>query len=222
MSLYSAAIFFAALGLALLLTWMFFYRPVTGIFDLTDSVQLANLHTVMMYTFMISLNMFSILVYRTFYFKTKTSLKWSHAIISGLNIVMSLLGVFAMLKSHWLKGIPNFYSLHSWIGSLTNAFYLLQFSFGFITYLKPGLGQTIRQQSMPWHKLFGSFILVLAAAASITGMLEMILFQDKGDYAQFKPITFIVNFAALCVIIMTTIAIYLVQSKDYVRRQFDE
>lgn len=221
--LLSACISMALIGLTLLLVWMFKFRGVTGL-GLSDADQLSNLHTIMMYTFMISLNMYSILIYRTHFMLTKERLKWTHAILSGLNIVLSLLGVFAMLKSHWMKGIPNFYSLHSWIGSITNAFYLTQFITGFITFLKPGLAQHRKSKIMPWHRFAGSMILILASCAAITGMSELVIFQDKdGLYSKFSPITFIVNFAGISTIIMTTITIYLISAPQYRRpRQAEE
>lgn len=220
--LFAVALLSALVGLSLILVWMFKFRAVTGI-GLSDANQLGNLHAVMMFTFMISLNMYSILIYRTHFMLPKEQLKWAHAILSGLNIVMSLLGVFAMLKSHWIKGIPNFYSLHSWIGATTNAFYLTQFVTGFVSFLMPGLAEHRRAKIMPWHRLSGAVILVLAAAAALTGMTEMIIFQDQDhSYSSFAPITFVVNFAGVSVILMTAITIYLVTAPHWRRPKLPE
>lgn len=221
--LFATVLFFSILGLILLLIWMFYYRPITGIFDLTNADQLSNLHSIIMYTFMLSLNMFSLLIYRTFYFSLKGNLKWTHAILGGLNIVMSVLGVFAMLKSHWMNGYANFYSLHSWIGTTAISFYLLQFVAGFVAYLKPGLTDMRRKQLMPWHRMLGTYILVLASLAAITGITETILFQDKnGEYKKFSAITFLVNFSVFSIIIMSSITVYLLQAKEYQRRPLQE
>lgn len=215
--LFAFSVLNALVGLTLLLVWMLKYRAVPG-FGFENAGQLANSHPIMMYTFMVSLNMYSVLIYRTHFDCEKTALKWTHAILSGTNIIMSLLGVAAMFKSHLMAGIPNFYSLHSWIGALTNAFYLSQFIFGFIAFLKPGLKQQQRTKLMPWHRLIGSMILVLAATAAITGISELVIFQDKdGVYSKFAPITFIANFAGLATIIMTTISIYLLTAPQYLR-----
>lgn len=210
-------------GLALLFVWMLRFRPVTGI-GVSSAAELANLHPLMMFTFMVSLNMYSVLVYRTHYSEPKDRLKWTHAILSGGNIVMSLLGVFAMIKAHWMSGIPNFYSLHSWIGTLTNAFYLAQFVLGFAAFMKPGLAQHRRAALMPWHRLMGAMLLVLAGVAAITGIVELVIFQDKqGDYSKFTAITFIANLAGVSVIVMTAIAIYLLTAPHYLRpRQTEE
>lgn len=207
----------ALIGLILILVWMLKYRAVTG-FGLSDKGQLSNLHPLLMYTFMVSLNLYAILIYRTHYNQPKQRLKWMHAILSGTNIVMSLLGVAAMYKAHLLGGQANFYSLHSWIGALTNGFYLSQFLFGFIAFLKPGLTLQKRAQLMPWHRLAGAMVLVLAATAAITGITELVIFQDRdGDYSKFTAITFIANFAGIAIVLMTAASIYLVTAPQYIR-----
>lgn len=222
LALFGFSLTCAMTGLGLLVVWMYNYRAVTGI-GLSNAGQLSNLHPLMMFTFMVSLNMYSVLIYRTHYSEPKERLKWSHAVISGANIVMSLLGVFAMLKAHLMTGIPNFYSLHSWIGALTNAFYLSQFALGFLAFMKPGMAQHRRAVIMPLHRLFGATILVLAALAAITGIAELVIFQDKdGSYSKFKPITFIANFAGISVILMTATTIYLLTAPKYLRPRLPE
>lgn len=212
----------ALVGLTLILIWMLHYRPVTG-FGLTDKGQLSNLHVLMMYTFMISLNMYSVLIYRTHYSRPKQQLKWAHAILSGTNILMALLGVAAMYKAHLMGNLANFYSLHSWIGVLTNGFYLSQFVFGFVAFLRPGWTAHRRQQLMPWHRLAGAALLVLAGLAAITGMAELVIFQDKANaYQSFTAITFIANFAGISVILMTATSIYLLTARQYKRPALPE
>lgn len=222
LGLFGLSLASALTGFALLVVWMFNYRPVTGV-GLSSAAQLANLHPLMMYLFMVSLNMYAVLIYRTHYCLPKNQLKWTHAIISGGNMVMSLLGVFAMLKSHWLSGTPNFYSLHSWIGTLTNAFYVTQFLVGFVAFLRPGLAQHRRASLMPWHKLAGASLLVLASTAAITGIAELVIFQDSEKlYSKFAPITFIANLAGMSVILMAAVSLYLLTAPQYVRPRLPE
>lgn len=212
----------ALVGLTLLLVWMFKYRAVTGL-GISNAGQLSNLHPILMFTFMVSLNMYAVLVYRTHYNLPKDRLKWTHAILSGGNIAMSLLGVYAMYKAHLMSGIPNFYSLHSWIGVTVNVLYLSQLIAGFVSFLKPGLPLHQRAVLMPLHRLLGTMILVLAAGAAITGIAELVIFQDKnGAYSGFTPITFIANFAGVSVILMTVLSIYLLTAPKYLRPRLPE
>lgn len=222
LSLFGFTIANALIGLALVTLWMFKYRKVTGI-GLSDADQLANLHPLLMYTFMVSLNMYAVLVYRTHYSLSKQRLKWTHAILSGANIVMSLLGVFAMFKAHLIKGWANFYSLHSWLGVMTNGFYLAQFVFGFVAFLKPGLAQHRRASLMPWHRFFGAGLLIMAALAAITGISELVIFQDSDRlYSSFSAITFIANFAGIATVLMTATAVYLLSASQFRRPRLSE
>lgn len=211
----------ALTGLALLLVWVNKYSTVKGI-GIDGPGKLANLHPIMMYIFMVSLNMYAVLVYRTHYSSPKQRLKWTHAVISGVNIVMSVLGVLAMVRAHDISGLANFYTLHSWIGVTTNIFYMLQFVSGFVAFLRPGMAQHRRAALMPWHRLAGALILVLAALSAITGITELVIFKDKDNYATFAPITFIANFAGLSVVLMTSISIYLLTANKWRRPNLPE
>lgn len=221
---FSFSIVNAIIGLMLILVWMLNYRPVTG-FGLSSAGQMANLHPLLMYTFMVSLNMYSVLIYRTHYAQPKSQLKWTHAILSGANILMSLLGVAAMFKAHLMSNQANFYSLHSWIGAATNTFYLIQFVAGALAFLRPGwTTQAQRAKLMPWHRIAGTTILVLAALAAITGIAELVIFQDSKTavYAKFAPITYIANFAGVAIILMTASTVYLLAERAYLRPALPE
>lgn len=221
LALFGLTVASALTGFLLILVWMFNFRKTTGI-GLTDAEQLANLHPVMMFLFMVSVNMYAVLVYRTHYNHRKDSLKKTHAILGGINMIMSLLGVIAMIKSHLMTGRANFYSLHSWIGLLTNVFYAIQFISGFVAFMKPGLAQHRRASIMPWHRFVGTAILVLAGTSAITGIVELVLFQDMKNYSQFAPITFIANFAGVSVVLMTALAVYLLTAQNYLRPRLHE
>lgn len=218
LALFSLSAMSAIIGFILILVWVL---PAKGI-GLSDPDKLANLHPVLMYLFMVSVNMYAVLIYRTHYNQRKDSLKWTHAILSGANIVMSLLGVIAMLKAHNMKGIPNFYSLHSWIGVITNVFYIMQFIAGFVAFMKPGLAQHRRTALMPWHRFAGTAILVLAASAAITGITELVIFKDSALYSKFTQTTFIVNFAGICIVLMTALSVYLLTAQQYLRPRLYE
>lgn len=143
-------------------------------------------------------------------------MKWIHAVISFFNVVMAITGVTFMFVSHNASGDPNLYSLHSWIGLTTTVLYVSQFLFGLITFLKPGLSQTIRAKSMPWHRFMGVAILVMAGLAAITGVAEWAIWSIK-DYNKFSPMTFIANFTGICVLVSTFISVYLLSQRRYRR-----
>lgn len=219
LALFGLSVISALTGFILILVWTFKFSNGIGF---KDAGQLSNLHPILMYLFMVSLNMYAALIYRTHYDQRKSSLKYTHAILSGGNIVMSSLGVIAMVQAHNMNGWANFYSLHSWIGVLTNVFYVLQFITGFVSFMKPGLAQHRCATIMPWHRFAGIAILVLAATAAITGITELVIFRHKEVYSKFTQITFIANFAGICVVLTTALSVYLLTARQYIRPRLYE
>lgn len=56
----------------------------------------------------------------------KPTLKTIHATVNGLGLFFAVFGLWAVLKFHALRQIPDFYSLHSWFGMATIVLVLLQ------------------------------------------------------------------------------------------------
>lgn len=72
----------------------------------------------------------AILLYRGFRFYRKRNLKLSHASLFGIIFFLVLIAAVAVYDSHVLATppIPNFYSLHSWIGGLAVTVFVFQVS----------------------------------------------------------------------------------------------
>lgn len=216
LALLASSVAFALLGLVLLLIWVLHFRSEPGI-GFGSSAKMSNLHPVLMYIFFVSINMYSILVYRTHYDMPKTALKWIHGGLLGVSMLAAWVGVAAIWRAHQIDGKADFYSLHSWIGALTNLLFFLQFVMAFVTFVKPGLTPKNRSLVMVWHRMSGALILVLASVASLTGILEMALFQGIPEYTQFGALTFLANFTGVCIIFVAIVAIYLVTAAQYRR-----
>lgn len=73
--------------------------------------------------------------------------------------------------------IPNMYTLHSWVGMAAVVLFGLQYLFGFVSYLFPGVRESLRATYMPVHVFFGVLGFVLAIAASLLGLLEKAIFS---------------------------------------------
>lgn len=76
----------------------------------------------------ISFTVTAILVYRALRTIRKKTLKLIHTAIHVVVIVLIIIAFIAALDSHNLAAtpIPNFYTLHSWLGLITIGLYLLQ------------------------------------------------------------------------------------------------
>jgi len=129
---------------------------------------------------MLLLNGEAILVYRGFRRVQKIYTKIAHGTIQLIGLVIALLGLKAVLDSHNYhknKGrqdpIPNFYSLHSWIGISAIALFALQFIGGFLLFFKPQASLEVRQMLMPAHRLTGIVIFIISFCAALMGVAEL-------------------------------------------------
>lgn len=218
--IFTISMFISLTGLGLILVWIFKLRPKPGL-GFSDSDQLTNIHPILMYTFMGSLNMYSVLVFRTHYDKPKGFLKYLHAGIMGSALLSGILGVVCIFIAHQMANGSDWYSLHSWIGTFTLSLFLCQFLVGFWAFLKPGLALSNRIAIMPWHRFNGAILLVLASLSVITGIAEFALFAGS-DYKKFGPITFVANSAGMCVVLSALGLGYLLTEPSYKRPHLSE
>lgn len=216
---FTFSLIWALVGLITIAYWMLKLRGGVGF---TDAKRLNNLHPLLMYIFMVALNMYAVLIYRTHFDRSKPLLKWLHAGFMAISTGASFVGIYAIFEAHALNNIPNWYSLHSWIGTFTMTLFVLQFIAGFVAFLKPGLSMSTRAMLMPWHRLAGAMLLVLASAAALTGITETVLFQGISDYSSFKPITFIANFSGVSLIFSAAGVIYLLTESSFKRPNLSE
>ncbi|XP_065173483.1 plasma membrane ascorbate-dependent reductase CYBRD1-like [Atheta coriaria] len=107
-------------SLALTLFWVIYYQD--GFAWRDDIKKQFNLHPVLMVAGFITFSGFSILLYRICRCGRRIYVKLLHTVFHALAIPCVAIGFLAVLDTHNLKRpepIPNFYSLHSWIGLVT-------------------------------------------------------------------------------------------------------
>uniref|UniRef100_A0A1B0CYR8 Uncharacterized protein n=1 Tax=Phlebotomus papatasi TaxID=29031 RepID=A0A1B0CYR8_PHLPP len=92
-----------------------------------------NLHPVLMVAGFITLSGFSILLYRLCRCLKHIYVKLLHMFFHACAVPCVVIGFLAVLDSHNLANppIPNFYSLHSWLGLVTMGLFATQFVVGF-------------------------------------------------------------------------------------------
>lgn len=193
--------------------WMGHYR---GGFAWSGDNQF-NWHPLLMVLSLIYLYGNGILMYRVFRNERKKKLKLAHAIVMISAFFISVIGLKAVFDFHSTKGIPDLYSLHSWMGLITVIMFLLQWVAGLITFLFPGLASHLRSSFMPAHIFFGLFIFTMACATALLGITEKAIFSLKDDYKSKGAEATLLNWVGVLLIIFGVLVVYLAQNPRYKR-----
>ncbi|XP_044753982.1 plasma membrane ascorbate-dependent reductase CYBRD1 isoform X2 [Coccinella septempunctata] len=177
-----------------------------------------NLHPVLMVAGFITFSGFSILLYRICRCCRRIYVKLLHTVFHALAIPCVALGFLAVLDSHNLADppIPNFYSLHSWIGLVTMGLFAIQFVIGFFSFLIllccEGATAGFRSAMVPIHASFGLTTFMLAIAACVTGLTEKVMFKLGDDYSQWKEEGIVVNVLGAILIALGILVSFAVRS----------
>ncbi|XP_037922644.1 probable ascorbate-specific transmembrane electron transporter 2 isoform X2 [Hermetia illucens] len=165
--------------LVLTLFWVIYYR---GGFAWTENPTLQfNLHPVLMIAGFITFSGFSILLYRLCRCLKHIYVKLAHMFFHACAIPCIVVGFLAVFDSHNLQEppLPNFYSLHSWLGFVTMGLFALQFIVGFFSFLVllccENATYGCRAAMVPIHASFGLVNFMLAIATCVTGLTEKVI-----------------------------------------------
>ncbi|XP_037040505.1 cytochrome b reductase 1 isoform X4 [Bradysia coprophila] len=184
-------------ALVLTLFWVIYYR---GGFAWSEKPEIQfNLHPVLMVGGFITLSGFSILFYRLCRCLKHIYVKLAHTFFHACTIPCVVIGFLAVFDSHNLANppIPNFYTLHSWIGLVTMGLFVLQFVFGFFTFLvclccENGT-YSCRAAMVPIHASFGLVTFMLACAACLTGLTQKAIWKLGTAYAEWTEEGIVIN-----------------------------
>eukprot|EP00094_Tigriopus_californicus_P006236 TCALIF_06002-PA protein Name:"Similar to F55H2.5 Putative cytochrome b561 (Caenorhabditis elegans)" AED:0.05 eAED:0.05 QI:192/0.75/0.6/1/0.75/1/5/431/398 len=155
-----------------------------------------NLHPVLMIAGFIYFMGQAMILYRTCRCCRRIWNKLLHTMLHILAIPCIVIGFIAVLDSHNLRKdkdgnpapIPNFYSLHSWIGLTAMGLFGLQFVVGFFSFLLllccESATASFRANLVPLHAAFGGTTFVLAVAAACTGLTEKAFFSLSFAYSK--------------------------------------
>ena len=131
-----------------------------------------NFHILCMVVGMIFFYGNAILVYRVLRKERKPKLKIIHASLNGISLVLAAFGFYCVLDFHNKANIPNFYSLHSWLGIITMSLFISQYVSGFMTFLFPGFTDQYRRWLMPYHVAVGISTFVLSIGKELHSLPE--------------------------------------------------
>ncbi|XP_048402050.1 lysosomal membrane ascorbate-dependent ferrireductase CYB561A3-like [Stegostoma tigrinum] len=198
---YTLSLLFGLTCIIIVTTWSKGYR---GGFAWDGSAKMFNWHPVCMVTGLVVLYGNATLVYR-FPFTWSSSkfiLKLVHATLNLGALSLAIIGLVAAFGFHNKMHIPNLYSLHSWVGFAAIILFGCQWLLGFLAFLLPCTPLWLRAAYKDLHAFFGLGILVMAIAASVSGINEKLIFvlnvpNSTGPYKNLPPEACLANVLGL-------------------------
>ncbi|BES97001.1 Eukaryotic cytochrome b561 [Nesidiocoris tenuis] len=218
-------------SLVLVLFWCLYYRKGYAWND-NPKIQF-NLHPTLMIAGFIFFSGFSMLLYRISRCCRRIYVKLLHTLFHTLAIPCVVLGFMAVLDYHNLADppIPNFYSIHSWMGFVTMGLFALQFVVGFFSFLLllccDSATAGFRASLVPVHATFGLTTFMLAVATCLTGLTEAAYFNfgapgstavkaeqgidTRAAYASWKEEGIVMNALAMVLVALGILVSYAVR-----------
>jgi len=180
-----------------------------------------NLHPVLMVAGFITFSGFSILLYRICRCCRRIYVKLLHTVFHALAIPCVAIGFIAVLEYHNNDRIrlPNFYSMHSWIGFVAMGLFAIQFVVGFFSFLVllccEGATSAFRAALVPIHASFGLTTFMLAIAACLTGLTEKVFNVLPPPGRPMPKEFYVVNALGMVLLGLAIIFNYILHREDF-------
>uniref|UniRef100_A0A8R1HZN0 Cytochrome b561 domain-containing protein n=2 Tax=Caenorhabditis japonica TaxID=281687 RepID=A0A8R1HZN0_CAEJA len=172
-----------------------------------------QLHAFLMFLGFIYFQGEALLAYRVYRYNAKMVSKLLHTVLHIGAIGLGATALVVIITATNYLGYDNFTSVHSWLGVCLLAVYLVQFSFGFFTFLCPCTPGSYRARLMPVHRAVGVSCLIVACVQCVLGFANMLL-EDApdclGDLSCANRIEYVGGFSALFIVLYTLLVLALV------------
>ncbi|EFH43863.1 hypothetical protein ARALYDRAFT_329112 [Arabidopsis lyrata subsp. lyrata] len=212
----------AVIAAIMVLVWSISYRGGLA-WEATNKNLIFNLHPVLMLIgFIILGGEGNKNFHFAFYFHYKlqiasvgeTSEEVDPPYTPAIALALGIFGICAAFKNHNESGIPNLYSLHSWIGIGVISLYGFQWVYSFIVFFFPGGSTNLRSGLLPWHAMLGLFVYILAVGNAALGFLEKLTFLENGGLDKYGSEAFLINFTAIITILFATFVVLTASAKS--------
>lgn len=197
-----------------------------GGFAWDGTSKMFNWHPVLMVTGMLVLYGTAALVYRipSSWEGSKRPWKLLHAALTLTAFIIVVLGLVAVFAFHNKKGIPNMYSLHSWLGLSAVLLFSCQWLMGFSSFLLPWAPAWFRALYKPIHVFFGSAILSLVVAACISGINEKLFFSLTNattPYSKLPAEAWFANILGMLILVFALLVLWALATPAWKRPDVD-
>ncbi|XP_045798730.1 probable ascorbate-specific transmembrane electron transporter 1 [Trifolium pratense] len=176
----------------LVLVWLFHFREGVAFNSTTNKIKIFNLHPLLMVLGFILVGGEAIVAFKSIPGK-RSSAKVFHLLLHLIALTSGVLGIIVIFKFKKEVGLPNMFTLHSWLGISAISAFGLQYILGFFAYFFPGAETSTRATLLPWHKFIGIVIFLLAVATAETGLIQYFDFYQLFRNQE----SLIVNFTGL-------------------------
>ncbi|KAK6153264.1 hypothetical protein DH2020_012903 [Rehmannia glutinosa] len=181
--------------ITLVLLWLLHFRDGLA-FKSDNKDKIFNLHPLLMVLGLVLISGEAIMTYKTVP-ATRKRQKLFHLLLHMIALVAGIIGIYAVFKFHYELGIPDMYSLHSWLGMSTICLFGLQWVLSFFSFWYPRAQQSTRARIAPWHAVFGMVIFFMAILSAETGLMEKFIFLGLRRSQE----ALIVNFIGLLILL---------------------
>ncbi|CAA3031216.1 probable ascorbate-specific transmembrane electron transporter 1 isoform X3 [Olea europaea var. sylvestris] len=198
MSSFPVSMFAHLLAIAittLVLVWLLHFREGLA-FKSANKPKIFNVHPLLMVIGFVLISGQAIMAYKTVRARRNIQ-KIFHLILHFIALAAGIVGIYAVFKYHHESGLPDVYTLHSWLGISTISLFGLQWIFSFISLWFPGAKPSARDRLIPWHALFGAVIFFMAILSAETGLVERFIFLSLRRSQE----ALIVNFTGLLILL---------------------
>jgi len=139
-----------------------------------------NYHPVLMVAAFVVCNPFALLFYRNFEtVLSKPIRKGVHFLVQTTAVILSSVGLHAILENHKDSNKSNFNNMHGWVGIIGLSFFYLNYLIGACSFTPVGGPPNhVRASIMPFHVIFGIFAFMMTSAAVLTGIAEYAAFTS--------------------------------------------
>lgn len=171
-----------------------------------------NYHPPFMILALLVLPVQAVLIYRISPTHNHYTNKLIHTAIHSSSIILLITGLIAVIQSHNDNNIENWYSLHSWIGITTIILFSMNYTAGLITFLYPGLTQSIRKTLVPYHAFIGITVVCGSVCAIVTGLQERSTGRIQEGVNRTDTEITLINTAAIMTILTLVCILYALTS----------
>lgn len=169
-----------------------------------------NVHPIMMTLGLIVFNGNALMLYRACQRTPHVWVKTAHVFLHSLALICACVALAAVWQYHDDNGLPNVYSIHSWIGITVFILFAVQWLIGLFMFAFPCASQQQRDRYKPLHIFVGVFIFGGACATALIGIEDKLMLSISTTYSSRPPEAYVANFFGYVIFALAAVVTFIV------------